>query len=48
MGKKTSLIVLLTPFSLKFKDSALTNGELIKYNLIASAPYYSTIFIGSG
>lgn len=38
----------LTPSTLNFISIALTAGELTKYNLTASAPYYSITNVGSG
>lgn len=47
-GKKTLLMISLTPSSLKRRNSARTTGELIKYKRKASAPYLSRTRVGSG
>ncbi|KAH3688378.1 hypothetical protein WICPIJ_000646 [Wickerhamomyces pijperi] len=47
-GNNTLETTSLTPSSLNFKVSARKTGELIKYNLKASAPYWSKTMVGSG
>ena len=47
-GRKTSFTTLRTPSLEKFRLSARTRGELMRYNLTASAPNQLHTSIGSG